>query len=150
MRVEPPNPKAERRYLGPRGRHGSLVERDANVIPLIDVVFILILYFMLAGSLDQELIEALTPPTSRSLLAPPNKVPFVIVRKDGQVTYQQQVRDDASLALALHAGGHPPERVALQADAEADAARVADIIGIIGRAGVGDVALITLPKSGKR
>ena len=46
MIIEPPNPKADRRYLGAHGKHGNLAERDANVIPLIDVVFILILYFM--------------------------------------------------------------------------------------------------------
>ena len=145
MRTELPNPKADRRYLGRHGKHGNLAERDANIIPLIDVVFILILYFMLAGSLDQELVEALLPPQSQSLLPPPKKVPFVVIDKDGQVMYQQAVRDDASLTLALNANGHPPSRVALQADAEADAGRVADVIAVIGRAGVGDLALLTRP-----
>ena len=145
MIIEPPNPKADRRYLGPHGKHGNLAERDANVIPLIDVVFILILYFMLAGSLDQELIEALLPPQSQSLTQPPHQVPFVVVTKDGQVTYDKQVRDDASLTLALNANGHPPPKVALQADTEADAGRVADVIALIGKAGIGDLSLITRP-----
>ncbi len=145
MIIEPPNPKADRRYLGAHGKHGNLAERDANVIPLIDVVFILILYFMLAGSLDQELVEALLPPQSKSLQPPPSKVPHVVLDKDGKVTYDKTVRDDASLALALRANGHPPPRVTLHADAEADAGRVADVIAIIGRAGIGDLSLITRP-----
>lgn len=144
--IDPPNPKADRRFLGQHGKHSNLAERDANVIPLIDVVFILILYFMLAGSLDQELIEAFLPPQSQSLASPPKKVPFVVVDKDGKVTYQQRAHDDASLALAINAGGHPPPRLALQADAAADAARVADVIAIIGRAGVGDLAMLTRPQ----
>lgn len=145
MIVEPPNPKADRRYLGAHGRHGNLVERDANVIPLIDVVFILILYFMLVGSLDQELIESLLPPQSKSLQQPPQKVPFVLIDKDGKVTYEKVVRDDGALMKALNADGHPPARVALQADAEADAGRVADVIAVIGRAGIADLSLITRP-----
>lgn len=145
MIIEPPNPKADRRYLGPHGKHGSLVERDANVIPLIDVVFILILYFMLVGSLDQELMESLLPPQSKSLQQPPQKVPFVLIDKDGKVTYEKVVRDDGALMQALNAAGHPPARVALQADAEADAGRVADVIAVIGRAGIGDLSLITRP-----
>ena len=145
MIIEPPNPKADRRYLGPHGKHGNLAERDANVIPLIDVVFILILYFMLAGSLDQELVEALLPPQSKSLQQPPHKVPFVVVDKDGKVTFEKVVRDDAALAKALNSNGHPPPKVALQADAEADAGRVADVIALIGRAGIGDLSLITRP-----
>jgi biopolymer transport protein ExbD len=145
MIIEPPNPKADRRYLGPHGKHGNLAERDANVIPLIDVVFILILYFMLAGSLDQELVEALLPPQSKSLQQPPHQVPFVVVDKDGKVTFEKVVRDDAALARALNANGHPPPKVALQADAEADAGRVADVIALIGRAGIGDLSLITRP-----
>lgn len=150
MIIEPPNPKADRRYLGAHGKHGNLAERDANVIPLIDVVFILILYFMLAGSLDQELIEALLPPQSKSLQQPPQKVPFVLVDKDGKVTYAKAVRDDAALVKALNADGHPPPRVALQADAEADAGRVADVIALIGRAGIGDLSLITRPANKQR
>lgn len=145
--IEPPNPKADRRFLGQHGKHGSLVERDANVIPLIDIVFILILYFMLAGSLDQELIEALTPPQSQSLLSPPKKTPFVVIQKDGRVMYDQQVHDDASLTLAINAGGHPPPRLTVQADADVEAARVADVIGLIGKAGVGNLSLITRPKT---
>lgn len=150
MRIEPPNPKADRRYLGPHGKHGNLAERDANVIPLIDVVFILILYFMLAGSLDQELLEALVPPQSQSLAAPPREVPLVVVHKDGKVTYKQKDHDDASLVQALSAGGHPPPKVSLHADAEADAGRVADVIALIGKAGIGDLALITRPAAIKR
>lgn len=150
MRIQPPNPKADRRYLGQHGERRTLAERDANVIPLIDVVFILILYFMLAGSLDQELLESLMPPQSRSLLAPPTKVPFVVLKKNGEVTYQKMILDDIGLARALAANGHPPERVALHADAEADAARVADVIAIISRAGVGDLALITRPAPVRR
>ena len=145
MRIEPPNPKADRRYLGPHGKHGNLAERDANVIPLIDVVFILILYFMLAGSLDQELLEALMPPQSQSLQAPPREVPLVVIDKDGKLTYAKQPLDDAGLVKALNAGGHPPPKVALHADAEADAGRVADVIALVGKAGIGDLALITRP-----
>lgn len=149
MIIEPPNPKADRRYLGPHGKHGNLAERDANVIPLIDVVFILILYFMLVGSLDQELIESLLPPQSKSLQHPPQKVPFVLIDKDGKVTYEKVVRDDGALMKALNADGHPPARVALHADAEADAGRVADVIAVIGRAGIGDLSLITRPAASR-
>ncbi|MBK8958673.1 MAG: biopolymer transporter ExbD [Proteobacteria bacterium] len=145
MIIEPPNPKADRRYLGPHGKHGNLAERDANVIPLIDVVFILILYFLLAGSLDQELVEALLPPQSKSLTQAPQKVPFVTVDKDGKVTYQKAQLDDAALVKALNADGHPPPKIALQAEEQADAGRVADVIALIGRAGIGDLSLITRP-----
>lgn len=150
MPLQAPNPKADRRSLIVRRKRGNAAERDANVIPLIDVVFILILYFMLAGSLDQELIEALTPPQSKSLQPPPTKVPHVVVDKNGKVTYAKAVHDDTSLASALSDNGHPPLKLALHADAEADAGRVADIIAIIGRAGVGDLSLITRPATARR
>jgi biopolymer transport protein ExbD len=145
MRIKPPDPKADRRYLGAHGERRPLAERDANVIPLIDVVFILILYFMLAGSLDQELMEALLPPQSQSLQPPPVKVPIVTVKENGELGYRGMVLDDAGLARELAAHGGPPERVALHADGAADAARVADVVAVIGRAGVGDLALITRP-----
>ena len=145
MRIEPPDPKGDRRRLGARGQRRPLAERDANVIPLIDIVFILILYFMLAGSLDQELIEALTPPQSRSMLPPPKKIPAVVLKRNGDAIYKGATLSDEALAQAVYANGSPPYRIALQADAQADAARVADVLGILNRAGVTDLALITLP-----
>ena len=56
----------------------------------------------------------------------------MVVHKDGKVTYKQKDHDDASLVQALSAGGHPPPKVSLHADAEADAGRVADVIALIG------------------
>lgn len=150
MRIEPPDPKADRRRLGARGQRRSLAERDANVIPLIDIVFILILYFMLVGSLDQELIEALTPPQSRSMLAPPKKVPAVVIKQNGDAIYKGIILKDEALAAAVYAAGNPPYRVSVQADALADAARVADVLGILNRAGVTDLALITMPLARRR
>lgn len=147
--IEPPNPKADRHHLGQRGKHGSLAERDANIIPLIDVVFILILYFMLAGSLEPTLAEAVKPPQSASIAAPPTEVPMVIIGKDGKLLYEDTGQDDAGLALVLNNGGHPPPQLILQADADADAGRVADVVAIIGKAGVGELSLLTRPQQAK-
>ncbi len=145
MRVQPPDPKADRFRLSPRGARRPLAERDANVIPLIDVVFILILYFMLAGNLDPNLTEALAPPQSASTTHAPLDVPTVLLDGAGRVRYEGLQVDDTGLAAALVAGGRPPARVALRADATADSARVADLVAIVSAAGVGDLSLITVP-----
>ncbi len=134
-----------RNSLGDQGEKRTLAEKDANVIPLIDVVFILILYFMLVGSLDQELIEALTPPQSRSMLAPPKNVPTLVLKANGDAIYEGRKLDDEGLATAVNANGQPPYRLSVQADAQADAARVADVLAVLNQAGVTDLALITLP-----
>lgn len=150
MRLKSQHRRADSRQLGNIGQRRTLAERDANVIPLIDVVFILILYFMLVGSLDQKLIEALTPPQSRSMLAPPENVPSVVLKMNGDALYDGRKFDDEALATAVYADGKPPYRIAVQADAQADAARVADVLSILNRAGVTDLALITLPSTSRK
>ncbi len=150
MRLKSQHRQADSRQLGNIGQRRTLAERDANVIPLIDVVFILILYFMLVGSLDQELIEALSPPQSRSMLSPPKKVPAVVLKANGDAVYEGHQLNDEALAAAIYANGKPPYRVAVQADAQTDAARVADVLGLLNRSGVTDLALITLPFAGRK
>lgn len=125
----------------------SLAERDANVIPLIDIVFILILYFMLAGNLDVRMLEALSAPASTSTRKPPSAGVAIVVKAGGEVWLGGAPLSDEALVERLAAGIALSDRVILLPDARADAARVADIIALLARANVESVALITKPKS---
>jgi biopolymer transport protein ExbD len=121
----------------------SLAERDANVIPLIDVVFTLILYFMLAGQLDARLLEALAAPLSSSRQKPPMAGDVVAIEADGSVWLHEQPVADAELVRRLGARIATSDRIILMPEADTDAARVADVIALLARADIESVSLIT-------
>ena len=124
-------------------------EMPENTIPLINVVFLLLIFFMLAGRLSQPEPFGVTPPESASEQRPGEHDSVVYVNADGKVALG---RDDVSLAdlpAALDAArGDAAKPVRLKADAKAEANRVIQVMEKFKAAGVGRVVVLTTPAGG--
>jgi biopolymer transport protein ExbD len=86
----------------------------------------------------------LFPPQSVSTTRAPVGVPVIALRADGEIRFEGAEVDDAGLATKLAAVTPPPEKVAIHADAVADAARVADVVDVVYRAGIAKVGILTV------
>jgi biopolymer transport protein ExbD len=129
------------------GRAGRLVDREGNLIPLINIIFLLLLYFMVAGSLARDPDAAIAPPKSASSLAAPVKVPVIALDADGALRYGGLRLDLAGLATEMKRGARAPRRVIVRADAAVDATALADVLAVLARSGVADVSLATVPRA---
>lgn len=108
-----------------------------ELVPLINVVFLLMVFFLLAGSIStrdelpvdppESITELNRSPASRQLLVMPNGS----LRLDGSVI---QLEDLSSLAL---------NQVEIQADAQAGVGLVKPVLAALHRVGVGEVRLLT-------
>jgi biopolymer transport protein ExbD len=124
---------------------------DERILPLINVVFLLLIFFMLAGRLavsdpfkvDPALSASEGPVTAPDIL--------VLVGADGRLALDDAIKDEAGLKAAVaermskEKAAGPSPRVRLKADGRAPATRVVAVMELLRSAGVQKINLLTAP-----
>ena len=129
----------------------SKMQGEPNVTPMINVIFLLLLYFMVAGSLTSQDAIPVTPPVSISNIDAPRLPSEIIVTADGLINFaDRQGRIDDFSQLVKDAGLKFSSQTRLKADASADAGLVAEIIEVLGQSGVERIVLITSRRSNSK
>jgi biopolymer transport protein ExbD len=124
-------------------------EAALNLTPMIDVVFLLLIFFMVATSfLDPEREIDVDLPTADSAGAverPPDEI-VITVRADGAVLVQGEARDrDALLALLRTAAQHDPDTpVTIRGDRSARHEAVVGVMDACGTAGLYNLSVGTI------
>jgi biopolymer transport protein ExbD len=129
----------------------SLPKRDDDerILPLINIVFLLLIFFMLAGRLASSDPFKIEPAESRS--EAPADIPelLVLVSADGQLALDGEVMDQpalkSALAEKLPKDGKAKPRVRLKADGGAQADKVVAVMEMLREAGVEKLTLLTIP-----
>ncbi len=113
--------------------------RRPSLTPMIDVVFLLLIFFMLAArfGMDQSL-PLRAGGTSADYSGPPRLIEAGMddLRLNGVA-----LQDDALLAALEPLMSQPDDMVVLSADA-ANTQRLVDLIGLLGAAGIINVVLV--------
>jgi len=118
-----------------------------NITPLIDVVFILLVFFMLAGSIEQPPVLNVAPPVSASDEAGAEEDVVILIDEDGVVAFQGRVmRDDPELlrTATVWFAARPQSSIQLKADTDAEAVRVIEVMELLREAGAQYLVLITV------
>lgn len=114
---------------------------DAGILPLINVVFLLLIFFMLAGRLTEAAPFSVVPPVSEQAAAAEAAAPreaAVLVAADGRLALNGAPMGAAALraALADALARRPDLPVSLKADGGAEAAEVVAVMESLRDAGV--------------
>ena len=122
-----------------------------NLTPLIDIVFNLLIFFMLTGSMTAA--EALTvdPASSTSTMRGNVEDTVVLVDKAGRIALGDKIisREELPDVIRATLTENPKALIQLKPDGEADAAGVIDIMEGIRSGGAEYIVLLTLQHSGK-
>ena len=120
---------------------------EERVLPLINVVFLLLIFFMLAGKLSASDPFRVEPPRSLSEGPPAPQDSLVLVGADGRLALDGEVMEGPALkaALAARLAGETEVRVRLKADGRAEATRVVAVMELLREAGVERLKLLTVP-----
>lgn len=131
MRFEPPRPRND----------------EERILPLINVVFLLLIFFMLAGRIAASDPFDITPPRSASESQAGPRDMLVLVDGEGRLALDGEVMDKARLAetVAERVMGQEQVRVRLKADSRVEAAGVVAVMEILREAGVERLKLLTVP-----
>ncbi len=119
---------------------------QVNMLPLINVVFLLLIFFMLTGALHAIDYFELRPPTSTSEAAAQDDFPVVLVNSIGEIAIDNVAVDEMDLQLKIldTLSERPDVVVRLKADGEVDAVRVVEVMELLEAVGVQLVILLTL------
>lgn len=121
-----------------RGRNA-----DEGIIPLINVVFLLLIFFMLAGKLSQIDPFEVTPPESASESLPDAATLTVLVGADGRIAFDGKPLELDALPAALAEHSQDSAVLRLKADQQAEADRVIEVMESLRAAGIGKLSLLT-------
>jgi len=133
MRFEPPRPRND----------------DERILPLINVVFLLLIFFMLAGRLSASDPFAIEPPRSTGEGQPERQDVLLLIGADGRLALEGMVLESTTLeaALAARLSAEDDPRVRLKADGGAEATEVVAVMEILRAAGVERIDLLTVPEA---
>ena len=120
-----------------------------NILPLINVVFLLLIFFLLAGQMKPPEIIAVEPPESVSEAKPRSHAGQLLISADGRLALGEDELNDAELfeKVSVLVEENPGIVLRLKADRVVDAARAIDVMTILHRAGVEKVTLMTEQRS---
>ena len=131
---------------------GSEPMSDINMTPLIDVMLVLLIIFMITAPMMTSRLKLDLPRAETQ--APPPTPPAVItiaLTADGRTHLDDLAVDAAALQtqVVAQAKSKPDTEVQLRADRVVPYERVAQLIGILQKAGLTRIAFVTEAPDGK-
>lgn len=130
-----------------RPKNGGSGSEDDRVLPLINVVFLLLIFFMVAGSLSAADPFRIQPPRSGNGEAGGPRDLVVLIGADGRLAIDGVALDVAALqsTIARRLKTNPHPEVHVKADGRAEAAVVVGLLETLRHAGIERVRLMTVP-----
>ena len=115
--------------------------RTGDVVPMINIVFLLLVFFLMTATIAPPDPLAVRPPVARAAASGDASAPTLHVGADGALAFEG-VRGDAVLAAL---SGLPEGSVLrVHADAGLDGAAFARLLARLGAAGLGEVAVVVV------
>lgn len=120
---------------------------DERVLPLINVVFLLLIFFMVAGQLSASAPFNIDPPASNSDGQPSREL-LVLIGTEGRLAVDGETVDPDRLeaAVAEHLQGDGAGPIRVKADGRVAATRVVAIMEALRAAGAERLDLLTVPE----
>jgi len=125
-------------------RHRYRQNEDDRVLPLVNVVFLLLIFFMIAGQMVQQEEFNVAPPLSEAGGSDRIRTGTVEISVSGEIAFEgASVSDDdlrRLMATKAQEKALPPLRV--KADGGAEAVRVIEVMALLRDAGIKRVELV--------
>ena len=133
------------RFARPRPRND-----DERILPLINVVFLLLIFFMLAGRFSAADPFQIDPPRSASDGVATERDILVLVGADGRLALDGEIIEEAALGAAVADRLSPDKKVQLwlKADGGAETTRVVEVMELLRAAGAQRLRLLTVTGGG--
>jgi biopolymer transport protein ExbD len=116
-----------------------------NIAPLVDVVFLLLLFFMLTSHLVQEPVIKIKLPESKTAEAQSEQIKTVLVTKTGEIYFMDKQVDLENLQKAIKesVGEVKKEFIRIKADRESDVGLLVSVIDEVRLSGVTNFSIVT-------
>lgn len=130
--------------LGARKRSRNL---EPNLVPLINVIFLLTIFFLLAGRIQQADVIPVRAPKAQTGVSNTTAHQVLVVSKEGEMLLNNVLVSEGMLLLVLKKSFISNAAVVtLKADSRLPAERLTKLIRKLQDAGVKDISLVTEPR----
>src|SRR5690625_30116 len=128
------------------------VRADDSMLPLINIVFLLLIFFMIAGQLSSSDPIEVVPPESASEALPHAEAPLLLLGMDGSLALEGRLLEQDELGPRLQDLREEGrlERLRLRADAHMDTQEVVALMELLRSHGVERLHLITKAQGGEQ
>jgi biopolymer transport protein ExbD len=123
-------------------RSAPVTERDENILPLVNVIFLLLLWLLFAGHLERAAEGGVEPPRARASAAP-HAAPRLVLGRDGTLTLDGGDVTRANLTARLAGTAATEGTLVVLADGAGDTVAVVELLDLVRVAGVREVELVT-------
>jgi biopolymer transport protein ExbD len=139
-------------------RKGMSEEVEVNLTPLIDVVFLLLIFFMVTTTFDKDAKININLPTTENAAASPTKLPMEVII-DAQGKYFVDGREVLNnkpetlfraMTQALNERGEKTPPLIISADAGTNYQSVVTAMDIAGRLGMTNFSMATSQSNRKK
>ena len=117
--------------------------REENVIPMINIIFLLLLYFMVVGNLSPD--YNVNPPFASQEKESSSLIPTISVTKEGQLRFENVPVTWEELSNRLR-NVSDLDKIKIYADAESDALTISEIMKTAANVGIVQFVLVTQKK----
>ena len=117
--------------------------REENVIPMINIIFLLLLYFMVVGNLSPD--YNVNPPFASQEKESSSLIPTISVTKEGQLRFENVPVTWEELGNRLR-NVSDLDKIKIYADAESDALTISEIMKTAANVGIVQFVLVTQKK----
>ena len=122
----------------------SVAGAGHSVLPLINVVFLLMVFFMLVGSMSARDVLKIEPAQAQQLTLADARSGTLVIAADGRLGWGQQIfeLDQLKARAATWQARHGGQTLEVKADAALEARIVVDILGTLRDVGIVQVKLL--------
>ncbi len=113
--------------------------RTESIVPMINVVFLLLIFFLMTSRLAQPAPFEVTPPDA-AIEAEPESAPVLYINAEGRMHFDGAEDGEALARLAAVRGGNPV--LQLRADARLEVKALARILRQLAAAGLSQAELV--------
>ena len=117
--------------------------REENVIPMLNIIFLLLLYFMVVGNLSPD--YNVNPPFASQEKESSSLIPTISVTKEGQLRFENVPVTWEELGNRLR-NVSDLDKIKIYADAESDALTISEIMKTAANVGIVQFVLVTQKK----
>jgi biopolymer transport protein ExbD len=118
---------------------------DEKIIPMINIIFLLLMFFLIAGNISELVREDVVPPRSRSNTVSTSAHTDWILARDGTIILREKEMNLQQLATWLaRADNSLPRRLTLRADAGTPSGTLLPLMELMRDHGVEKISLVTI------
>lgn len=128
-------------------RHGKSIQ-DVNLIPLINVIFLLLIFFMVSGTVEQMDTFEVDIPESESGLEQNAEPTTLFIDVDGKMALNNNFvsKDDLPTIISTVLQDDPNSVITIKADSKLKAQKIIWIMNTLNEAGAKNISLVTQSK----